>query len=571
VADSSRRPRAVAAASTGALAALLAAGCAGVPTSGPVHVGRAVPAVGGLSQDDIRVLPAAPAAGASRRAVVNGFLGAAVDPDDDYSAARAYLAPGTAWNTAAGTTTYNQTGLSLTRTGSGTVQMKAPQVGTISSRGDYFSAPGTLTRRFILVRKAGQWRISRVPAGVLLATVDAQRSLEQETIYYLNPAQSALVPEQVLLPPEQPGTATTLIRALLSGPPAPLSAAVTTAAPSGTRLLGNVPVDANGVAEVDLSILLHPISADALRRLSAQIVWTLKELPDVTAVQLLVDGDPLIVPGFPRLLTTATWPSYDPDTRPGPSGVLYVHRGRVRSVGEPVPAALARLSGVRSPAIGAEGTAVAVLRQRGRELQLLMGPSSGELRVRLTAPTITAPSFDRAGDVIAAVQTPVGRRIVEVPTLGKPQPVGAPASLLAAGISDLALSPDGTRVALIVGPPGSRSLLLGLLGRRRGQAALVDVHLVLPASSDSAGLAWAGSGSIVTTTEVAAHSREVVETDTLGYSPHSLSATPFPGRPVEVADAAGERPYAVAAGTLYRLQGTEWQPLSTGTDPGYAG
>ncbi len=281
------------------LAAGLLTGCAGVPTSGAIHVGRAVAAGGDSSLEGIRVLPAPPQPGMSQRALVGGFLRAAVDPEGNYSAARAFLASGATWNTAVGTTTYNQADLTLTRPGTNQVQMRAEEVGTISSRGDFVATHRTLVRRFTMVKQAGQWRISRPPAGVLLATADAQRSLELETVYYLNASGDSLVPDPILVSPDQPGAATTLIQALLAGPPPPLSGAVMTAVPTGTRLLGNVPVSADGVAEVNLSVLLHPITKQTLHRMAAQIVWTLDSVPDVASVQLLVDGDALVAPGFP--------------------------------------------------------------------------------------------------------------------------------------------------------------------------------------------------------------------------------------------------------------------------------
>ena len=42
----------------GATAAVLAlSACAGMPTGGSVHLGRALPAAGGLGEPDVRVLP----------------------------------------------------------------------------------------------------------------------------------------------------------------------------------------------------------------------------------------------------------------------------------------------------------------------------------------------------------------------------------------------------------------------------------------------------------------------------------------------------------------------------------
>jgi hypothetical protein len=504
----------------------------------------------------------------SEEALVAGFLGATVDADSDYGSARAYLATGTSWNTAAGTTTYNQGSVTLQRVGPRVVQMTAPQVGTMTGRGDYVTAPGRLVRRFTLVRQAGQWRIARLPAGVLLATDDAQHVLQMDTVYYLNPAENALVPEQLLVPQLQPGLATTLVRALVSGAPPQFAPSVHTAVPLGTRLLGNVPIDDNGVAEIDLAGVPPQLSGQSLAKLSAQIGWTLKQI-GVKAFRLLIDGEPFVAPGVSPLETATK--AFDPSVSPLQRGLLFVRNQRIHGLGEPVPEALAHIPGLSSPVTNADGTAAAALRRRRARVELLIGGSSGPVSVRLIASRITAPSFDPAGDVVVAADTADGGRIVELSGSGKTEVVGAPASLLAEGITDLAVSPDGTRIAMVVGGRGPRSLVVGMLRLRRGHPEVVGVHPVITSQFDVRGLAWNGPGEIVTTMLGTGRQRVVVGTDTLGYAPHELSATRLPGSPVQVADAPGERPFAVSGGTLYRLVGTRWQRVSTGADPAYAG
>jgi hypothetical protein len=554
---------------TAVIGAVGLAGCGGVPSSGSVHVGNAVaPATVGQSQENIRVLPPRPQPGMSQFSLVRAFLGATVDSDGDYSAARAYLARGTSWNTSAGITTYNQGATVLRHAGSRLVQVSTAEVGTITPRGDYLTSPGNVVRDFSLVRQDGQWRISRLPAGILLSTDDAQHVLQTETLYYLNPSGNALVPEQILVPQTQLGLPTTLVRALVSGPPPLLASAVHTAVPAGTRLLGNVPVTSDGVAEVDLAGVPPQLTALSLVRLLAQLGWTLKDL-DVRAVQLLVDGEPLIVPGFSTLQSPSK--AYDPNLEPAQHGLLYVRGGRVHGIGETVPAALAHRFGLSAPAISADGTAVAALSRHGVRQQLLVGAATDAVSRRLTASQITAPSFDPSGDVVVVAGTGTGSRIIKLSGGGNTERISAPASLLAAGITDLAISPDGTRLAMVVGARGPRSLMVGLIRTHRGQQQLVGVRQVIGADSHVRGLAWEGAGQIITTMIGSDGKRVVISTDTIGYAVRELSSTRLPGRPVQVADAPGERPYAVAGGRLYRLLGGRWQPVSPGVDPSYAG
>ena len=163
-----------------------------------------------------------------------------------------------------------------TRTGPHTVSVDVHRVGTVDRGGNYRVDPGTLPARFTVVRESGQWRISHLPAQVLLSTADAERTLLSVTLYYFNRSQSTLVPEPILVPPDAAGLATTLIRGLIDGPAATLGPSVVNALPHGTDLVGNVTVGTDdGVAEVDLGGAVEQASGAQLQRLSAQIVWTL--------------------------------------------------------------------------------------------------------------------------------------------------------------------------------------------------------------------------------------------------------------------------------------------------------
>src|SRR5437868_12699741 len=67
-------------------------GCAAMPTGGAVHLGRVLPAPGGLGDPDVRVLPPSWHPGLDPIGVVTGFLRAMVNDDDGYVIARTYLA-----------------------------------------------------------------------------------------------------------------------------------------------------------------------------------------------------------------------------------------------------------------------------------------------------------------------------------------------------------------------------------------------------------------------------------------------------------------------------------------------
>ncbi len=123
---------------TGAVvAAVLAlAGCAGIPDSGAIRVGREISAEGGLDDIDVRVLPPAPLPGMSAADIVHGFLRAMVNGDGDYEIARAYLTDHAAltWDAGVAVTMYDDGGVTLTATETSevrqSIRVQAPRVGS---------------------------------------------------------------------------------------------------------------------------------------------------------------------------------------------------------------------------------------------------------------------------------------------------------------------------------------------------------------------------------------------------------------------------------------------------------
>src|SRR3954471_15129931 len=94
---------------------VLLTGCAGIPHGGPVHVGRPIPAPGGLGDIDVRVLPAAAQPGMAPVEIVHGFLRALVNADGDYEIARTFLTHRAAsgWDAGEGVTTYDDSGVHI--------------------------------------------------------------------------------------------------------------------------------------------------------------------------------------------------------------------------------------------------------------------------------------------------------------------------------------------------------------------------------------------------------------------------------------------------------------------------
>ncbi|MDQ1700444.1 MAG: hypothetical protein QOG34_2307 [Frankiaceae bacterium] len=551
-----------------ALSLAIVTGCGGVPDGGGVHLGRALPAVGGADDAfdfDVKALPPPWRSGMSPDEVVAGFLRAVVNGDGDYAIARSYLWSGAArsWDPVRSITMYD--GLRITSSGIGavrTVRLRAVRTGAVDERGNFDPTRGSMDETLGLNRLDGQWRIDRLPPGVLLSTLDAQRSIRLARVYYPNRGGTALVPEQTFVRTTRAGFATALIRTLLAGPGRWLAPAVTRPAPSGTTLIGNVPVVA-GVADVNLSPSARQATTRQLEQLSAAMVWTLRQVTDITSVRLLIDGSPLSLPKIGTTQPITAWPAFDPaGTVAGPT--LFVLDGQIRAVNGSASSIAVRRN-VSAVAESATADVVAVVRKVRTGAVLATGPIGGTLVNRMSARAMTPPSVDADGDTFTVVTTPIGQRVKVVLRSGAVRSVTTDPQLSGAEVTALRVSRDGARVAAVVGG----RLMIGRVQPGPGGPILTSFRNVLPTAVDVRGVAWVDAGDVVATVRSGRTARALVVADVDGYAGHSVSIDGLGGRAVDVAAAPG-RPLLVTtdAETLWSDSGG-WHQLGRGGAAAY--
>lgn len=292
--------------------ALLAAGCATVPTKGPIRNSGQDGAAPG--QSGVGVEARHPRENAAPVPLVNSFLEAMSD-SSAFDVAREYLAPDAAndWNPGQKISVYDQSspGTVVQRAGN-KVQLLAPLIGVIDTRGSWAPAlPKTmLSYTFQLVKVSDQWRVTNAPPGVFLGSNQLEGRLAPRSLYFFNPSKNMLVPDPVFLPIDlTPGQeATQLVQELLKGPTSRLGNGVATLAPPGTTVNVSVPVDV-GVATVALSDEAGSLVESDRERLAAQILWTLR--PITTKVRITAGGAPLL-PDEKDPLQPGNFTRYDP-------------------------------------------------------------------------------------------------------------------------------------------------------------------------------------------------------------------------------------------------------------------
>jgi len=315
---------------------MVLSGCAGIPSSSQVYYGEEI------SQDTstqfVRVIARPPSLDMNPEEIVRGFLDACADPSDNYEIARQYLDVESAdsWNPLTGIEIYDASTIEVAEAAN-SLTVGAAKLGTISDLGRFqVGDPGAeITRSFDLEQNAGgQWRISNLSDGILLSSGDVDRSFRSFPIYFFTTDLTSLITDSLLVPVSNSGAATSLVRSLLDGPSPYLSPVATSAFPVGTTLTyGSVPV-LNGVAQVDLSNEILGANEVTRRALSAQLVWTLSALANVSSVQISVSGQPLALTNVSSLQTVQDWQNFSVLPNPDRKVLNVIRNEKIFAIGD---------------------------------------------------------------------------------------------------------------------------------------------------------------------------------------------------------------------------------------------
>lgn len=564
---------AVLSATVAACASLPSSFTAQVPTTGPIEQGDQV----GVDPEDqfIRVIARAPLPGMSPEEIVQGFLDASASFDDDHAVARAYLTPAAsrAWDTNAGVTVYEGVP-ALTSLGAA-VSFAAPHSGSIEPNGRYLVAsPGSEVRTtFFLDEVAGEWRISRVPEGLLLSQVDVDRAFRSFDVYFFNPEFQMLVPDPRMIPVIGPGLATALVRRLIAGPTEWLQPAVRTGFPAAVGLnIDAVPIEA-GVAQVDLTPAVNEVDDQTREAISQQLVWTLRQLPEVDAVSITAAGQPMVVPGVPNPQPRDAWPQVDPNAMPAGS-VGYVTRpeGVVRlGIDEVAPVPGAAGEGgttLIDIAVALDSTSLAGIDTEGAVWRSRLALGSAMIQIREEGRAVSL-AFDGSTDVWVV---DADNGLIAVSPDGTSKPINVEGLTGRAELRAAVPSRDGTRAALVVRRGPRTEVLLARVDRSTLSPSGVRVEAPVRVESRLAevvDVAWSGADALTVLGSESAGSLQVFEID---LARGTVIAVGSPEAPVNVGAAPGLRTLVGAAdGLVYELDAAVWSERVRGSAPTYPG
>lgn len=586
-----------------AVALGLLAGCGGLPVSGGVHIERTVPALADPVDPDVRALPPPPLDGAGPVDIVRGFLGAQSDDADGYAIARSYLAGTSQWDPTRSLTVYGTVDVTAAqparrsprtsqppRTSAPTpaaegarvvVRLQATRTGRLDSRGTYTPLDGVLRQNLVLQVVRGQWRIVRVPNGLLLTVADLQRSFRPLTLWWLAPGAGPirLVPEVRWLPTPRGAIATALVRALLDGPSAQLAPGVITAVPPSASLQGSATLTGSDVL-VDLTQPASTVQRDRAE-LFDQLARTLQQVPTAVGVRLTVNGQPLPLPGIPSRVDLATADAADPDTAVAPADAVALVAGKLTRIGVTSADQPSRSvnvpegSDLSTPAVSLDGTRTALLRRLpdGRQ-QVVVAAGGTPARVVVPAGIYTSLSWSLDGTL--AVGTPRGLLLL-APTGSTrtvtPDAVASKAINALGPVDSVRLARDGVRVAITAGAPGHRHLMVGTLTSDGARTQLTQVGDLTPSLGDVEAAGWSSSSQLTVLarpTPTAGVQLGQLASDGSGLSLVALQPA-LPAAPTGLAVAAGSPVLVSAGGSVYERSGDGWRRLGPGSDPAYPG
>ena len=546
---------------------LLLAGCSSIPTSGPVVTGDQVGQNSG--NQFIRVIARPPAPGMTPNQIVTGFLEASASFDAGHAIARQYLTNGAnaKWNPANGVQAY-EGALEFKESGN-TVLVSAAKAGAISEDGRYTVAePGAeLVSWFDLEEVGGEWRISRAPDDLILSLSDVDRAYRSFNVYFFNPDFSMLVPDARTIPVSDSGVATTLVRRLIAGPTEWLAPAVRTGFPEGVSLNLDAVIVENGVAKVDLTSNVRLADERVQQSLCEQIVWTLKQLPEISAVEITAAGQPLSLPGVPSPQPVDAWPGVNPDGS-NPVNVAYaVSNARAVRLVENSTAAVRGAAGtgevvLKEVSVSSEEFTLAAIDEANHLLLTTIAEGSAFTKVD-GMEMVSEPVIDSAGSVW--VIDSIGPQLVS--TTGKAKAITIEGLPSKTKVLKLVPSLDGTRVAMITRTKSRSNLFVGRVVARAGDVSVqapIRVETTLDEADD---VAWSGADSLEV---LGGDGAGALQAFSVELARGSVRAQGAPIDPVSIAAAPGA-PVLVggADNKTYVLKAGIWTPRFSATSPTY--
>jgi hypothetical protein len=442
-------------------------GCAGVPDS------SAPQAIGTVEMPSPKKLPE-PNPAMNPDQLLREFLKATADPANRHLAARQFLTESASkeWDDQGSALLIDKVVFAESRSlEKVSVTMKADILGSLSDIGVFETGDGQLPDPgpIELVQTAGGWRINRLPNGVFLDWQQFQSTYKRNTLYFIDPTGKTVVPDPRYVAVSDPDLlATELVNKLAAGPRPEMAKAVRNLMGPPLKLQGPVArADGGktgigrgyGGARIDLENLTTTDPASRTL-LAAQLIWTLARA-DIKGPYLInADGAPLddrFADGWKATDVAATDPGAADAANAGVHALMggeMVTLDGQQSV--KVPGSFGAMADQRSAAFSRSGRDIASITKAGTDSgsALWIGPNGGQALRAIDGRALTRPSWALDDAVWVVIDGNSVVRVIREQSTGQPARIpvdtAAVTSRFPGAITELQLSRDSTRVAMVV-------------------------------------------------------------------------------------------------------------------------
>ncbi|GAA1097299.1 MtrAB system accessory lipoprotein LpqB [Tsukamurella spumae] len=481
---------------------LLLAGCSNIPDStNPRVIGD----LGGGTTTPDRDL--GPRRDAQPETIVRDFLKANAVADGNYAASRKFLVQNGAsnWQVPKQAVVVKDIDVLPGERSANLIKatIRAQATGFFGADGTLEPTTQSITQNVQLVQVDGQWRIQGLSSVgetpmLVIDTTQFRSVYRRHLLYFPDPTGRTLVPDARWLASPRPKLAADLLMLLVRGPRASLKDAVLNPFGSSAAVRGAV-TDAQGdqrdpgvgFAGVHVDFTGLPrVEPDVAKLVAGQVVWSLSGAEVQGPYVITVDGTPLDEKhqaGWNPNDVASLSPNASSDLAVGLHGVL---DGRFVKVSgsqvTPVAGPLGASTSIRSVGLSSSGRQVAAVLDAGARggpgTSLMLGPYGGvPTQVLTAAVSMTRPSWTPDDTGVWTVVD--GARVVKFrldQTTGEVSSSDVDSGEVAAAapgpITELRLSRDGVRVALVV---GGRALVGVVQTTPTGQTRIAHLQSVI--------------------------------------------------------------------------------------------
>lgn len=478
----------------------LVAACTTVPgDSTPQAIRSFTPA-----QSEIEVPEPVP--GREPDLLLRDFFTASAKPSQNHQAARSFLSPEAASHWDNQSSTFILDRIDLNANSGATADhisyvVRGTVVGNLGTGGVYTPENADYEATIELSKVGGEWRITSLPAGVILERVELRNNYQPHELYFLDPTGKFLVRDRRWVYNGQPSVGSALLSLMVEGPQRSLAPGVVNEVPQGAVF--------SGMKDGAYTFLgFGDLNAEQRHRFAAQVVWTLARAGVSGPYRITLDGVPLESEGSG--LSVEDVAEFNPNSGVGALAPLYaLSNGQLYVVSsDRVELASGVWGGedarLESADISANGEVVAAVQTNGEGEQkkstLLLGSLNGEAATALEGRTMSRPTLEHNASALWTVlDGSTIARISRSTTTGELSQVEVDKEAFEdeaeGAISVLRLSPSGVRVAMII----DGRVYIGTISRPApGERKITNLIQLAPVIANTAvTLDWQNDGSLL--------------------------------------------------------------------------